>query len=290
VVAAALLGAAALAAFVVVERRQRFPMLPLDIFASRQFSGANLVTFVVYAGLGGVLFLLATYLQTSLGYSPIEGGLALIPVTLLMLALSERAGALATRIGPRVPMSLGPLVLALGLLLMVRIRPGTTYQSSVLPAAVVFGLGLALTVAPLTATVLAAADVRHSGIASGVNNAVARVAQLLAVAILPVAAGITGDDFADPRAVADGFPVAVLIAAALSLLGAAVAWLTISNDVLAVEEAADVRAVEEAAPGRRPSPRSPGAAPERTYHCSVDGPPLRRRSPAASRPAGGAAP
>ena len=252
-------------------------MLPLDIFASRQFTSANVVTFAVYAALGGVLFLLATYLQTSLDYSPVESGLALFPVTVIMLTLSARAGALATRIGPRLPMSLGPLIIAAGLLLMIRIRPGSDYATTVLPAAVVFGLGLALTVAPLTATVLAAADARHSGIASGVNNAVARVAQLLAVAILPVAAGITGDDFADPEAFADGFPIAVVIAAGLCVVGAAVAWLTISNDVLAEAEPT----TGEAAPVGRPATA--------VHHCSVDGPPLRRVRPTPPRPAGGPA-
>jgi predicted MFS family arabinose efflux permease len=260
---AGIVGVAGAIGFVATERRSRHPLLPLDIFASRQFTGANVTTFSVYAALGGMFFLLGTYLQTALGYSPVEAGVALFPVTVLMLLLSERAGALATRIGPRRPMTFGPLVVAVALLLMARIEPGTSYVTTVLPAAVVFGLGLSLTVAPLTATVLAAADVRHSGVASGVNNAVARAAQLLAVAVLPAAAGITGDDYRDPAAFADGFRTAAFITATLSVLGGLTSWLAISDDVLATPEEE-----EAVAAGRI------GTAGH--FHCGADAPPLRR--------------
>ena len=138
-------------------------MMPLDMFKSRQFSAANLVTFVVYAALGGVFFLLVSFLQISLGYSAIEAGAATLPMTALMLLFSARSGALAQRIGPRIPLTVGPLIIAVGLLLMPRIHPGDSYVTSVLPAVIVFGLGLTLVVAPVTATVLAAADSRHSG-------------------------------------------------------------------------------------------------------------------------------
>ena len=194
-------------------------MMPLEIFTSRQFSAANLVTFVVYAALGGVFFLLVSFLQISLGYSPIAAGAASLPVTVLMLLFSARSGALAQRIGPRIPLTVGPLVIAAGLLLMTRIDPGDSYVSSVLPAVIVFGLGLTLVVAPVTATVLAAADSRHSGIASGINNAVARVAGLLAVAVLPLIAGLTGDKFYDPDAMTDGFRMAMVACAALAVAG-----------------------------------------------------------------------
>ena len=207
-------------------------MLPLDIFHSRQFTGANLVTFAVYAALGGAMFLLGLQLQQVLGYSPLEAGAAMFPVTLLMLALSARAGDLSSRIGPRLPMTVGPFGVAVGLALMTQIEAGVGYVTTVLPAVVVFGLGLALTVAPLTTTVLAAADDRHAGIASGVNNAVARVAGLLAIAILPVAAGISGDDYLDPVAFSAGFQTAVGLAAGLAALGGVLAWLTIRNDWL----------------------------------------------------------
>ena len=246
-------GVAALIAFLMVERRSPNPMMPLGIFASRQFSAANLVTFVVYAALGGVFFLLVAFLQISMGYSPVAAGAATLPITALMLVLSARSGELAQRIGPRIPLTVGPLVIAVGLLMMTQIEPGDSYVSSVLAPLIVFGLGLTLVVAPVTATVLAAADVRHSGIASGINNAVARVAGLLAVAVLPVIAGLTGDKFYDPSSMTHGFHVAVVACAALSAAGGILAWLTISSEVLA----------PEAAP----------AEPE--FSCGVSGPPLR---------------
>jgi EmrB/QacA subfamily drug resistance transporter len=226
-------GVAALVAFLLAERRSPNPMIPLGIFASRQFSAANLVTFVVYASLSGVFFLLVAFLQISVGYSPIAAGAATLPVTGVLLVLSARGGALAQRIGPRMPLTLGPFVIAAGMLLMTRIGPGDSYASTVLPALLVFGLGLVLVVAPVTATALAAADERHAGIASGINNAVSRVASLLAVAVLPLVAGLSGDKFYDPVALADGFRVAITTSAVLAATGGVVAWLTISDDVLA---------------------------------------------------------
>jgi EmrB/QacA subfamily drug resistance transporter len=260
---AGIAGLVSLAGFLVVERRSSQPMMPLKIFASRQFSAANLVTFVVYTALGGVFFLLVSFLQISMGYSAIEAGAASLPVTLLMLLLSARAGALAQRIGPRTPLTVGPLVIAIGLIMMTRISPGDGYLEAVLPAVVVFGLGLSLVVAPVTATVLAAADERNAGIASGINNAVSRVGGLLAVAVLPLAAGLTGDQFYDPEAMTDGFHVAMLVCAALAALGGLFAWLTISPEVLHSE------------PEDGDGP--PEGMPERVeiYSCSVDGSPLR---------------
>lgn len=253
-------GVLALLGFFAAERRSPNPMLPLEIFQSRQFSAANAVTFVVYAALGGIFFLLVAFLQISLGYTPIEAGSATLPVTALMLLFSAQAGALAQRIGPRIPLTLGPLVIALGLLWMTQIAPGDSYLAAVLPPVVVFGLGLTLVVAPVTATVLAAADSRHSGIASGVNNAVARVAGLLAVAVLPVLAGITGEGFYDPAEMTDGFHMAAVACAALSALGGLIAWLTIEAGVLH----------PEAEPG--------GDTPDRLaedHTCAIAGPPLR---------------
>ncbi len=253
-------GLLALAAFFVVERRSPNPMLPLEIFRSRQFSAANAVTFVVYAALGGFFFLLVAFLQISLGYTPIEAGAASLPVTFLMLLFSARAGALAQRIGARLPLTLGPLIVALGLVWMTQIEPGDSYLTAILPPVIVFGLGLTLVVAPVTATVLAAADTRHSGIASGVNNAVARVASLLAVAVLPIVAGLTGDAFYDPAQMTDGFQMAMLVCAGLAALGGILAWLTISPEVLHAE------------------PEPGGATPERLaedFSCGVGAPPLR---------------
>jgi EmrB/QacA subfamily drug resistance transporter len=252
-------GVLALVGFLIRERRTEDPMMPLEMFASRQFSAANLVTFVVYAALGGVFFLLVAFLQISLGYSPIAAGAASLPVTLLMLLLSARAGGLAQRIGARIPLTIGPLVIAAGLLLMTRIHPGQSYATSVLPAVVVFGLGLTLVVAPVTATVLAAADSRHSGIASGINNAVSRVAGLLAVAVLPLIAGLTGHRFYDPKAMTHGFHVAMISCAVLAAAGGVLAWLTISSDVLHGE------------PEDVPEPY--GGAP--AFACDIAGAPLR---------------
>ncbi len=263
-------GVVALVAFLLAERSSPNPMMPLGMFSSRQFSAANLVTFVVYAALGGVFFLLVAFLQISLGYSPIAAGAATLPVTLVMLLLSARSGALAQRIGPRIPLTVGPLVIAAGLLLMLRIQPGDSYVSSVLPAVIVFGLGLTLVVAPVTATVLAAADARHAGIASGINNAVSRVAGLLAVAVLPLVAGLTGDAFFSPSAMTDGFHMAMLACAGLSVTGGVLAWLTISDDVLEAE------------------PEPEGGTPEHLandYMCPVSGAPLRP-PPEAERQAG----
>jgi EmrB/QacA subfamily drug resistance transporter len=235
VIATAVIGVGALIGFFVEERRSANPMLPLSIFRSRQFSAANGVTFVVYAALGVVFFLLVSFLQISLGYTPVEAGASTLPITALMLVGSARAGALAQRIGPRIPLTVGPLIITVGLLLMLRINPGDSYVGYVLPAVFVFGLGLTFVVAPVTATVLAAVDSSHAGIASGVNNAVARVAGLLAVAVIPVIAGLTGDKFYEPSHMTHGFHVGMVVCAILAALGAVVAWTTISSDVLEEE-------------------------------------------------------
>lgn len=218
-------GAALLVAFVVHERRSPGPMLPPSLFASAQFTGANLVTLAVYAGLGGAFFLVVVNLQLVLGYSALEAGIALLPVTVLLLLLSSRAGALAQRIGPTLPMTVGPLIVAVGLVLLGEVGAGDGYAASVLPAAVVFGLGLALTVAPLTAAVLAAVDDHHLGVGSATNNAVARLAGLLAVAVLPALAGVAIEG-AGPDGL-PGYPAALRIAAALCVAGAFIAAATI---------------------------------------------------------------
>ena len=255
-------GLALLAAFAVSQRHSAHPLVPPELFRSRQFTGANLVTVAVYAPLGGLFFLLFIHLQQVVGYTPVQAGLAALPVTGLLLILSARAGALAERAGPRLPMTLGPLLIAAGLLLHVRIGPGAGYVVDVLPAVAVFGLGLALTVAPLTATVLAAADARHVGTASGVNNAIARTAGLLAVAALPVVSGITGDAYLDPEAFASGFRVAMIVCAAIAATGGLIALATI-RDAL-----------------RDETPACPSSRMGRRYHCAVDGAPLATRDDA----------
>ena len=176
-------------AFLMVERSSAHPMLPLGLFRARQFTSANAVTFIVYGGLGGALFLLPVELQLVSHYSPLEAGSALLPVTVIMLAFSARSGKLAARIGPRLQMSVGPLVVAAGLLLLTRATHPGSYVTQVLPAVVVFGAGLAITVAPLTSTALGAAPAEHAGVASAVNNVVARAGGLLAVARAPPPGG-----------------------------------------------------------------------------------------------------
>ena len=256
VLACAVVGVLALVGFVVAEAREAHPMMPLSMFASRQFSAANAVTFLVYAAIAGVFFLLAVQLQVVAGYTPLGAGMSLLPITVIMLLLSARAGQLAQRIGPRLPMTLGPLVCAVGVLLMRTIEPGAHYVTDVLPAVTVFGLGLALLVAPLTATVLAAADVNRAGVASGVNNAVARAAGLIAVAALPALAGISGQDYSDAVAFSAGFRTAMLMATGLLLSASVVALIAIRNNRTA-EEAGTVplRSCPVEAP---PPARSPG--------------------------------
>jgi EmrB/QacA subfamily drug resistance transporter len=223
-VAAAVIGTAALVAFPLIEQRVRSPLLPPQLFRSRQFTGANLTTLAVYTAVGGALFLLALQLQESLHYSALAAGLATMPTTIIMLIGSPRAGAFAQRTGPRLPMTVGPLIAAVGVALMARIVPGATYVGAVLPAVVVFGVGLAITVAPLTAAVLSAVSDAYAGIASGVNNAIARVAGLIAVAVLPLAAGIR----AGPgQPLGPGFSLAMLITTAICVIGGITAWLTI---------------------------------------------------------------
>jgi EmrB/QacA subfamily drug resistance transporter len=171
-------------AFVVREARARAPMLPLVLFRERNFTIGNVATLTAYLGLGGVIFLLPVFLQEVSRYSPVQAGLALLPVTSLMIVLSRRFGALADRVGSRVLISLGALVAAGGLLLLARVDQRADYISEVLPALLVFGLGLAMLVAPLTATVLGAVQEDHAGVAAAVNTTLSRVAQLLAVAVL----------------------------------------------------------------------------------------------------------
>jgi EmrB/QacA subfamily drug resistance transporter len=227
VTVATAIGGLLLVGFLVVEARSPMPMLPLGIFRNRQFSGANATTLAVYAALGGAFFLLAVELQTALGYSALEAGAALLPVTLLMLVLSAPAGELAQRIGPRLPMTVGPLGVAGGLAMWTAVDAGSSYVSAVLPGAIVFGLGLSLTVAPLTATIMASADDEHLGVASGVNNAVARVAGLLAVALLPTVVGL--DAAGSASALDSGVDDAMLVAAGLSVAGGLIALLTVSS-------------------------------------------------------------
>jgi len=262
------------AGFVLLERRRGRsdgdvpPMLPLNVFASRQFTAVNVVTFVIYGALGGTIFLLVLQLQVVSHYSPLAAGVSLLPMTLLMLLLSTRAGALAQRWGPRWLMTGGPLLCAAGLFFALRIGRDAQYLTDVFPTVVLFGLGLSATVAPLTATVLASADVRHAGTASGVNNAVARAAGLLAVAGLPLAVGLTGGAYRDATAFDPGFREAMVICACLLVASAVLSALMIDNDVL------------------RAKPSHPVAEPECRVHCPVGAPPLEPGDRVRVAPAG----
>ncbi|MEV8634530.1 MFS transporter [Streptosporangium sp. NPDC051023] len=222
------------AAFVWLEiKRSPNALVPVGVFASKVFTAVNVVTLIMYAAMGVVFFLLVVQLQVSAGFSPLLAGSAMIPVTILMLLLSARSGELAKRVGPRIPMTVGILLCAAALLLMSGIGKGSPYVTGVLLPAALFGLGLSAAVAPLTATVLATADERYAGVASGVNNAVARTGGLLAVAAIPPLVGLTGEAFHSPSVFTAGFHMAMLIAAAMMVAAAAITFLTIRENVLA---------------------------------------------------------
>jgi EmrB/QacA subfamily drug resistance transporter len=218
-------GAILLTAFVLWERRAPDPMLPRGLFAGRNFTFANVETLLVYAGLSSLFFFLTIFLQQVAGWSALASGLAGVPVTVLLFLLSSRIGALSSRFGPRFFMSAGPLVAATGVLLLVRVDEDVAYATDVLPAMVLFGLGLAMTVAPLTATVMADAGSGNSGIASGVNNAVARVAALAGIAVVGVAvAGRSGADLD-----LDGYRVGMTMTATLMAAAGIVGVIGIQN-------------------------------------------------------------
>jgi len=239
-----------LAVFAFRERRAADPLLPLGIFRTRQFMAINLVTFVMYGALGGALFLLPIQLQQVLRYSPTAAGVSLLPVTVIMLLLSPRSGALAGLIGPRLQLSFGPLLVGAGMALMTRVGIGATYLTDVLPAVVALGFGLATTVAPLTATALSSAPAVHAGMASAVNNDVARAGGLIAVAVLPPLAGLSGFAYLHPSSLNHGFHIAVVACAIICAVAGVLAAFGIQNP-------------RTARPAGRPSPRS----------CPIDSPP-----------------
>ncbi len=229
VLATGVTGVVLLAIFGAIEARVADPMLPLDIFRIRQFTGANLATLPVYGALSGVFFLFIIQLQNNLGYSALEAGAAAIPTTALLLLLSPRAGRLYNTIGPRLPMSLGPMIGGIGIALLTQVEPGASYLTGMLPGLLVFGLGLALTVAPLTATVLGAVSDDQAGLASGVSNAVARIAGLLAIPLIPLAAGLSSLSEVEGPGFSAGFSRAMWIGAGVMVLGGMISWLLIRN-------------------------------------------------------------
>ncbi len=241
VAVAAVVGVLALTAFVLVERHGREPLVPPSIFSSRVFLFSNVLTFVVYGALGALMFMLVLQLQVVTGWTPLEAGLSTLPVTVLMLLFSGRSAALSARIGPRTQMTAGPVVCGLGALLLSRVGAGESYWLGVLPGVVLFGIGLTLMVAPLTATVMAAAEDRYAGTASGVNNAIARAGSLLAVAALPALVGLSGADYAKPAVFGNGFTSSMYICAALLFAGGIAGWM----------------ALRPTGPGAAPSPSPP---------------------------------
>ena len=218
-----------LGGFVFVESRAQTPLLPLDVFGHREFVAANLNTLFVYASLNGLFFLLMLQLQNGLHYSAVVAGASLLPVNALLLLISPRSGHLAERIGARIPMAAGSLIAAVGMLLFTRVKPGASYVTTLLPALIVFGIGLGLLVAPLTTVALRSLGEKRAGIASGVNNAAARLAGLLATAAIPVAAGLAGSRRPSGAALAGAFTKAMVICAALCGVGAIVAATMISG-------------------------------------------------------------
>ncbi|GII73463.1 MFS transporter [Sphaerisporangium melleum] len=264
-VVAALAGVALGAAFVALEvRRSRAgaavsALVPVRVFSSREFTAVNVVTLIMYAAMGVVFFLLVVELQVAAGFSPLAAGSSMLPVMLLMLVLSPRAGELGKRIGPRLPMTVGILLCTGGLVLMSRVGPGASYLLDVLPAVALFGLGLSAAVAPLTATVLATAEERFAGVASGVNNAVARTGGLLAVAAIPPLVGLTGAAYTSPEVFTAGFRSAILISAAMMAGAALLTFLTIRTNALGTPSRA--------------------AVPERKAACNLDAPPLEPCEP-----------
>lgn len=266
VLGSAALGIGALAAFVRMQRRGHAPLVPPELFADRTFVLANAYTFLVYGALGGLFVLLVVQLQTSLRYPPVTAGAATLPITALMLLLSARSGQLAQRIGPRPQLVVGSLLLSVALLMMRRVVPGAGYVTDVLPPVLVFGLGLSCVVAPITATALAAVPDRYAGVASGMNNAIARTGSLLAVAVLPLVAGLHGTDYADPATLTAGWRAALLYAAAITAVASALA-LGIDNRVLS---------------GVEPEPEPASAGLAECYHCGIGGPPTHVRPQAGS--------
>jgi EmrB/QacA subfamily drug resistance transporter len=210
-------GIAFFVAFIIVEMRTHDPLVDLRLFAIRNFLGANLATFAMYGALSGFFFALVVYLQTIAGYSSTAAGLSLIPATLLLLAFSGRMGTYVERFGPRIFMTLGPILAGLGILMLIHLSPHLSYLTQVLPGVLLFGVGLTLTVTPLTVTVMNSVSQNDSGIASGINNALSRAAGLIVIAVL----GILG--------ASDVYPFAIALCGAMAILAGVMSWLVVRN-------------------------------------------------------------
>jgi MFS family permease len=245
---AAMVAVTTAAAFVVHVRRAPNPLVQPALFRDRTFTVVNIGTVFLYAVIGLTFFLVAYELQVGAGWTALRAGIAMLPTTALMLVLSSRSGALAQRIGPRLQLTIGPLLTAAGILLLTRVGSTSSWATDVLPGAVVLGIGLVTLVAPLTATVMAAADPAHVSIASGVNNAVARAASLAGLALVPVVSGLSTATGAGE--VTHAYRIALIVSAATAAVAGPVMLLGL--------------------PARARSPRT-----ARRLHCAVDGPPLQ---------------
>jgi EmrB/QacA subfamily drug resistance transporter len=248
VLVAAAVAIAAIAAFVRRMTHTTDPLVPPALFRDRTFTVVNLQTVLLYGALGVSFFFVSYELQVATGWSALQAGVALLPATALMLLLSASSGALAQRIGPRLQLTAGPLLAAAGLLLLARIGEHASWVTDVLPGAVVFGLGLVTFVAPLTATVMAAADPNHVSVASGVNNAIARAASLSALAVIPVISGLSAAT--DPAQITHAFRLGLVITACIAAASSPLAFVGLGTHV-----------------------RAPCTA--RRVHCNLDGAPLQ---------------
>lgn len=217
-------GVIALALFLLHEKHSKDPMVRLSLFKSRNFLGANLMAFMMYGALGGFMFVLAIYLQTTLHYSAFEAGLALLPVSIILFFLVSKVGGLSAKYGPRIFMTIGPIIAACGIGFLYFLHPGASYMTDVLPGIVLFGVGLSLLVSPLTTTVMASVGDHQSGIASGINNAVTRAAGLIVIALL----GLLGSEKV--------YPFAIVLCVCMTIAAGAVSYFMINADVLNAEE------------------------------------------------------
>ncbi|MEP7111736.1 MAG: DHA2 family efflux MFS transporter permease subunit [Ilumatobacteraceae bacterium] len=246
VLVAAAIAIAAIVAFVRRMQHAGDPLVPPALFRNRTFSVVNLQTVLLYSALGVSFFLVSYELQVATGWSALQAGVALLPATGLMLLLSASSGALAQRIGPRLQLTVGPLIAAAGLVLLARIGENASWVTDVLPGAVVFGLGLVAFVAPLTATVMAAADPDHVSVASGVNNAIARAASLGALAVIPVVSGLSAAS--DPQEITHAFRLGLVITASVAAASAPLAFIGLGAHTRAPRTARRVQCALDGAP------------------------------------------
>jgi Na+/melibiose symporter-like transporter len=248
VIGSAIVAIVAIAMFIRRMMHARDPLVPPSLFRNRTFTVVNLQTVLLYGALGVSFFLVSYELQVAADWSALEAGVALLPATGLMLLLSASSGSLAQKIGPRLQLGVGPLLVAVGLLLLARVGEGASWVTDVVPGAVVFGLGLVTFVAPLTATVMATADPDHVSVASGVNNAIARAAGLTTLAVIPVVSGLT--TASDPADITHAFRMALVITACVAAAASPLAFFGLRGHINAPRTA-------------------------RHVHCNLDGAPLQ---------------